>query len=441
MVTKMEKRNLAVVIGIGTILIFSACGRQRPDASDLAADREKRTVPYHENSTDMLPEGENNTDALKKDEKKGKKEADDEAAQEKLTEKTGVVFGSPEAYGCKDFNYLTEEEISTTKNASHREAAFSVYVPKEERERVSEASARGERAGVYVKVDLEPYLQYKAENYSLSNNLNKYVTGEMSYYENYYDVIVGNIEETDDNAVCEVSYMAYDFSEDTYAPYYVVYSLYDLGDNVMALVTLSIDAENTTEETRGLVDELSSFYQIDIHWDESFAQAKREKFEDKYTGNIFTLDSLSFKLPDGWAMDEYVSDEYGTVYAPDGDSEKEAGYFAVMMPEEAFGMVELFLEDMEYLQEMLEEELADEADSVAIADIGMTFLGHTVKIEMTLHTDEEAGSGVLYIAEDDKNLYMFYVFTPLGEKDGLSKEVQEAIDMFFETGQVSDRFM
>lgn len=48
---------------------------------------------------------------------------------------------------------------------------------------------------------------------------------------------------------------------------------------------LTKDIDSDAEETGKIIEELSSFYQIDIHWDESFAQAKREKFEDKYMGN------------------------------------------------------------------------------------------------------------------------------------------------------------
>ena len=276
-------------------------------------------------------------------------------------------------------------------------------------------------------------------------NLDKYVTGEMEYYENYYDVIVGNIEETEDAAVCEVSYMEYDLYEDTYAPYYVVYGLYDLGDNVTALVTLSIDAENTTEETGKIIEELSSFYQIDIHWDESFAQAKREKFEDKYMGNIYTVDCLTFKLPDGWEIDEEESDEYDTVFAPGGDVEEAGVCFVVSEVEEAFGIIDMFLEDMDEMQEIMEEDMTDERDFAAINDLGITFLGRTLTIEVSIHDteDDEAGNTVMYIAEDDNNMYMFFAFSTFEDEEesaGLSEEAQEAVEIFFETGRVTDSF-
>ncbi len=422
----MKKKCVFAVTSVGIMACLAACGSERPSASDITVNREHKEPAL----------------TLTKD-------IDSDAEESKEVEvagtKKGIVFGSSEASGYQDFTYLTEEFISTSKTASRQEKTFSVYIPKEEKPRVSGASARSETAGIYMKVNLEPYLQYKSENYSLRSNLDKYVTGEMEYYENYYDVIVGNIEETEDAAVCEVSYMEYDLYEDTYAPYYVVYSLHDLGDNVTALVTLSIDAENTTEETGKIIEELSSFYQIDIHWDESFAQAKREKFEDKYMGNIYTVDCLTFKLPDGWEIDEELSGDYETFFAPDGDLEEAGVCFAVAEVEEAYGIVDIFLEDMDEMQMIFEEEMTDGFDNITLMDGGITFLGRTIIMEMTIHDNEnvEDGNSVLYMAEDDNNLYVFYAYSAFEDEEetaGLSEKAQEALEMFFETGRVTDSF-
>lgn len=433
----MKKKCVIAVISIGIMACLAACGNERPSASDITVNRERKE-PTFALTKDIDSDAEENGDT---------KEADTEESKEVEVAgtKKGIVFGSSEASGYQDFNYLTEELLSTSKTASRQEKTFSVYIPKEEKPRVSGSSARSEAAGIYMKVNLEPYLQYKSESYSMRANLDKYVTGEMEYYENYHDVIVGNIEETEDAAVCEVSYMEYDSYEDTYAPYYVVYGLYDLGDNVTALVTLSIDAENTTEETGKIIEELSSFYQIDIHWDESFAQAKREKFEDKYTGNIYTVDCLTFKLPDGWEIDEEESDRYDTVFAPGGDMEEAGVCFVVSEVEEAFGIIDIFLEDMDEMQEIMEEDMTDERDFAVISDLGITFLGRTLTIEVSIHDaeDDEAGNTVMYIAEDDNNMYMLYAFSAFEDEEemaGLSEAAQEAVEMFFETGRVTDSF-
>lgn len=445
MAVKVKKKNVIAIISVGIMVCLGACGKERPTASDITVDRERK------GPTAILEDGaewnadedakQNLVESMEEQEEKPEKAEEIEIAGTKK----GIVFGSCEASGYQDFAYLSEALLSTSKTDTREKKTFSVYIPKEN-PRVSESSARCEEAGVYMKVDLEPYLQYKAESYSIRDNLEKYVTGEMDYYENYYDVIVGNVKEEEDAAVCEVTFMQYDLYEDTYAPYYVVYSLHDLGNNVTALVTLSIDAENTTEETRKLIDEISSFYQIDIHWDESFAQEKREKFEDKYTGNIYTVDTLTFKLPDGWEIDESMSDEFETYFAPGGDMEEAGGCFIVSEVTEAFGMVDMFLEDMDEMQMMLEEELTSELDTVTLKDMGITFLGRTFMVEMSIHDgyEDEIGNNVLYVAEDDNSLYMFYAFSAFEDEQetaGLSEEIQEAVTMFFDTGRVTDSFM
>ncbi|MCM1388231.1 MAG: hypothetical protein NC231_12955 [Bacillus sp. (in: Bacteria)] len=430
----VKKKIVMGIISIGLIVCLGGCGSSAPNASDITVNRTRKgpTAVLEENAK---PQEDEETDAVK--------DIGEEMAAEETVEiagtKKGIVFGSCEASGYQDFTYLTEELISTSKTASKEEKTFCVYIPKEGNPRVSKASARSEEAGVYVKVDLEPYLQYQSENYSIRANLQKYIDGEMDYYENYHDVMIGNIEEIEDGAVCEVSYMEYDSYEDAYTPYYAVYSLYDLGDNVTALVTLFVNADNMTQETGKIIEELSSFYQMDISWDESFAQTRREKFENKYR-NVYTVDCLTFNLPDGWEIDEEVSDEYETFFAPDGDSQLLG--LCIYEAEEAFGVVDVMLENTDEMQEMLEEELGSEWTT--ITDAGITFLGRTVVVETTIYSEDGNGTAVYYIAEDDNNLYMMYAYCTFEDEEKLTEltdEVQEAVSMFMETGRVTDSFM
>ena len=99
------------------------------------------------------------------------------------------------------------------------------------------------------------------------------------------------------------------------------------------------------------------------------------------------------------------------------------------------------------MAEILEEEIAEEEEEyrVTIDDIGMTFLGHTLKMEAFVRDEEEAGAIVLYFAEDDTNLYSIYAYTMLEDneesdrKEGVSAQLEEALQMFFDTGRVVDR--
>ncbi|MDE5932118.1 MAG: hypothetical protein K2H40_06500 [Lachnospiraceae bacterium] len=161
----------------------------------------------------------------------------------------------------------------------------------------------------------------------------------------------------------------------------------------------------------------------------------------------FQVDCISFMLPDGWEKDEYMSDDYDTVFAPDGDVDSAMDCLIVSQVSESFGMIEMFLENMDEMASILEEEIAEEEEEyrVTIDDIGMTFLGHTLKMEAFVRDEEGAGVIVLYFAEDDDNLYSLYAYTMFDEEEdvdkdaGLSVQMEEALRMFFETGQVENR--
>ncbi|MCM1154093.1 MAG: hypothetical protein NC314_04025 [Roseburia sp.] len=433
----MKRKMTILFLCIAIMLQMTACGAARPAASDLERRKEQAREELDANHKEDTASNEADTE--------GSAEEMPEETGEDAAFRSGIRFGSAEAQGYRGFQYLAEERISTSRKTSRQETVFSVYIPKEDHPRISGTSARSEYAGVYVKVDLEPYLQYKAKNYSLQNNLQKYVDGEMAYYDTYYDINIGNIREIEDGAVCEVSYMEYDSWNEEYVPHYCAYGLYRFGDDVMALVTVTVNEEDVTEETEALIAELNDFYELELGWNQSFAQDKQQEFEDKYNRNNFEVYSLAFALPDGWAIDEELTDGYETVITPGGDLQMAADCIYIMEPEEAYGIVDMFLEDMESLEELWEEEFEDELESLKIEDIGITFLGRTIRMTVVEHYDDEADAGVIYMAEDDDNLYMVYAYTHIDMESGqeavISDSLTEALELFFETGRIVDSMM
>lgn len=169
--------------------------------------------------------------------------------------------------------------------------------------------------------------------------------------------------------------------------------------------------------------------------------------ERRGSDGSFQVDCISFMLPEGWEKDEYMSDDYDTVFAPGGDVDLAMDCLIVSQVSESFGMVDMFLENMDEMASILEEEIAEEEEEyhVTIDDIGMTFLGHTLKMEAFVRDEEGAGVIVLYFAEDDDNLYSLYAYTMFDEDEdvdqdaGLSIQMEDALRMFFETGQVENR--
>ena len=89
----------------------------------------------------------------------------------------------------------------------------------------------------------------------------------------------------------------------------------------MALVSVIVNEEDTTDGTQALLTELEAFYEMEIGWTPDFAGEKQEAFDHKNNANNFEVYSLSFTLPEGWMIDEEMSDDYETMIVPGGDSE------------------------------------------------------------------------------------------------------------------------
>lgn len=191
--------------------------------------------------------------------------------------------------------------------------------------------------------------------------------------------------------------------------------------------------------------------ELERHDNEGSSSRRRDNEDSssrqRKSDGTFQVDCISFKLPEGWEKDNYMSDDYDTVFAPNGDMDTAMDCLIVSQTSEAFGMIDMFLENMDEMVSILEEEMAEEDDEyhVTIDDIGMTFLGHTLKMEAFIRDEEGAGVMVLYFAEDDTNMYSLYAYSlfdedeEIGDDAGLSVQMEEALRMFFETGQVENR--
>lgn len=429
----MKNKTIAALLIVSMLSGLTACGSREPSASDLTSGRTKTA------DTETVSE----TEETEEEKETGEKE-ETEKPEEKETEKedtkaaTGIVFGSSEAKGYDGFEYLMEELVSTSNTKSGDKKTVSVFVPDGDYPSVSGSYATSERMGVIVDVDIDPYLQYDYEDYTVSENLEAYVKDELEYSSYLYGVEVGEVEEVGDGiAVCEMTYMQYDSYDSSYAPYYQIYCLKELGDNVMGLVDICIMADDTTGKTKDLLAELGSFYEIEIGWDESFAEAKRTEFEnsDEYNADAFNLGYMTFELPEGWEKDENESSYSESVFAPDGDAIRGYGYLSI---EEDYaydeGVIDEMLSDLEYTQEYFEEVLGEDVSDLVVEDAGETFMGKTLKMEMKAEGD----TGIFYIAQSGYSQYAVYAVVWAGEGDEAEADVRAALDMFFETGKLNN---
>lgn len=419
----MKNKTIAALLTVCMLSGLTACGSKEPSASDLTANRTRET------NTETVSETEEEKETEKPEEKETETE-DTKAA-------TGIVFGSSEAKGYDGFEYLMEELISTSDTKSGDKKTLSVFVPDGDYPSVSGSYATSERMGVTVRVDIDPYLQYNFEDYTVSENLKDYVEDEIEYSSYLYGVDVGEVKEIGNGtAVCEVTYMQFSSYDGSYAPYYQLYCLKELGDNVMGLVDICIMADETTGKTKDLLAELSSFYEIEIGWDESFAEAKREEFEnsDEFNADAFNIGYMTFELPEGWEKDEDESSYSESVFAPKGDAIRGYGYISI---EEDYaydeGVIDEMLLDLEYTQSYFEEVLGEDVSDLVIEDAGETFLGRTLKMEMKADGD----TGIFYIAQSGYSQYAIYAVVWAGEGDAAEADVRDALDMLFETGKLN----
>ena len=421
----MKNKVITALLMATVMFSLTACGGESttPSASDLTSSREHDT----EEEIDV----EDDTEV--EDTEEGEGDAEEE---EETSKASGVVFGSDDAKGYTGFEYLMEELVSTSDTKSGDKASFSVFVPDGDYPSVSGSSARCERMGVTVEVDVDPYLQSKWKDYTMRENLEEYVESDLSYSD-YYGIVIGDVEEiSDDFAICEVSFMDYSSWDDEYTPFYELYCLKDMGNDVMAIIDIRIEAEETTGKTQSLLDELSSFYEVEIGWDESFAETKRADFEnsDEYSADAFNLGYISFELPEGWDKDEDESSYSEAVFGPNGDA-LSFGYISVAKDYISDkDMIDDMLSDVEYTASYFEEALGDDVSHITVEDAGETFLGRTLKIELHIDDGDDYDLGIFYMAQDTYTQYAIYAVVWAGEGENAEAEVREALDMLFETG-------
>ena len=435
----MKNKIITALLLLSLVSGLTACGAKEPSASDLTSKRAQGNETETAGETVDEEETEKEAGETKEEpENTEKEEAEKEDAEKEDTGAvSGVVFGSKEAKGYDGFEYLMEELISTSNTRSGEKKTLSVFVPDGDYPSVSGSYATSDRMGVMVNVDIDPYLQYNYEDYTVEENLEAYVEEELSYSSYLYCVEIGEVEAIGkDAAMCEVTHMQYDSYDGLYAPYYQVYYLKELGDDVMGLVDICIIAEETTGKTKDLLAELSSFYQVEIGWDESFAETKWVEFEssDEYNADAFNIGYMTFELPDGWEKDETESTYSESVFAPKGDAIGEYGYLSI---EEDYayddGVIDEMLSDLEYTQSYFEDVLGEDVSDLVIEDAGETFLGRTLKMEMKAEGD----TGIFYIAQSGDYQYAVYAVIWAGEGDAARADVEAALDMFFETGKLN----
>lgn len=275
----------------------------------------------------------------------------DSKAESKPAAKSGTPVLGGEDMEYEGFQYLYKENLSTqskeNKETKKMESkSLAVYIPQDEYGYVNRNRADSSKMGVNFTVDIEPYLQYNEDDYTLSENLQYVVDGEFDPEYTYHSNIkVGAVEEdkTNNSARVVVTYTDYNEYDKTYTGYTSTYFLKQLDNGLKVLAQTDISSDNATGKTPELLAELEAFYGCKFEWDAADAKKRVEEATKagpppassgaaaetsgetavgemveasnvKNADGTFTNSGLTFALPEGW---DY-SEDY-EFYAPDGD--------------------------------------------------------------------------------------------------------------------------
>ena len=340
---------------------------------------------------------------------------DSEGVEDEKTEKEAdmdhPVLGQEDIEDYEGFEYLYCEEIRTEsekneKTGKMESKQLSVFVPIDDYVSVSRGTVWGQKLGISYKVELEPYLSYNADDYLISENLDRYLesTYDPFFSTEYEDLAISEAEELDRNtARATVEYCEYDEYDDDYSVVFVTYLLKKI-DDLTVLVRVEADYQEATGKTPELLAELEEFYQFEIDLDKERAEKKLEDHLAEGGNKTVSTGFFMFELPEGWKKDREESDFETYVYAPGGNSETSHCMLAIR--QEYIG--QLFAdEDMlessgDALVDAVKEMLREDGMDGDVSYYGKTCLGVAIKVEVQIAGEDGsvADAHIYYVFSD-----------------------------------------
>lgn len=400
---KLQKKLLVCLLLMGMVLPLGACGSAAEKAMQ-ALEEKKRELGQTV-----------------------KEEPAEEASAEDSEEDIDIeempagfdhpVLGDEDIADYDGFEYLYCENLRTQSvkdEETGRMESYSldVFIPQDDFVYVNMDLAAGDKLGVFFQIELNPIIRREAEDYLISEDLQHYVEMEFDpfYSDGTKDVVISEPEEIDRSTARQtVEYLCYNQYTDYLAPVFSTYYLKELEDGRMVLARFDVSADEVTEETPELLEELEAFYQLDIDWDQDAAWKKLEDYKASGGDDTFATDFVMFTLPDGWDKDYDVSSYDSFVYAPEGDAVNAQCF--IMLQKEYMGYGEMDgvdLSDEESLNglaEMVKEQYGASGE-IKASYYGDTCLGEAVLVEMSAQV-QEGFTGVynLYLIFDQSNMY------------------------------------
>ena len=371
------KKKLAAALFLAMAVSLSACG-----------DKEVVSTNYD----DIEQAGNRDTDTKDTDKQETEEETDNDKSVNVAHD--SVVLGGDFDPDYDGFEYLYCETLMTesTENAETgkmESQSINVFIPKGDYASVNRDSVYVDELGVYFRVKLNPYLQYKQEDYLVEENLQYYLNDiyDPFYYTDYKGVEISNITQLENGVSASVKYCRYDRWDDEYYTVFATYYLTEISKDMLVLVEVEINGDETTGKTPQLLAELEAFYGFPMDWDAQEADAWLEAFlESPEAGiNMVSTGYLLFELPAGWSEDWSYGDYSMTTFAPGGDvstADCMISFAREYMGLDSFDVGEELAtqEDIDSYTAYLTEQMGDGARDITVEYLGETVLGNAMKI-------------------------------------------------------------
>lgn len=349
------------------------------------------------------------------DEENDIEKEDSEGVEDEKTEKEAEmehpVLGQEDIEDYDGFEYLYCEQIRTESEKNEETGKMeskqlSVFVPIDDYVSVGRGNVMGQKLGISYKVELEPYLSYDADDYLISENLDRYLENNYDpfFSTEYEALVISEVEELDRNtARATVEYCEYSEYADDYSVVFATYLLKKI-DDLTVLVRVEIDYQEVTGKTPELLAELEDFYQFEIDWDKERAEKKLEEHLAEGGNKTVSTGYFMFELPEGWKKDREASDFETYVYAPGGNSETSHCMLAIR--QEYIGR--LFAdEDMlessgDALVDAVKGMMSEDGMDGDVSYYGKTNLGVAVKVEVQIVGEDGnvADAHIYYVFSD-----------------------------------------
>lgn len=430
----MKKKSIMLLMAVSLAMTLTACS---PKMLKEAMNRDNQTSEefiIEDVSGGELADGENAEGT--------------EGVSDGQRADLGAVFGSEFDEGELELEYLYAEVLRTESRENPQTGKMEsrqlqILLPQGDYNTVNRDYAYGEKLGVRVRVELNPYLRSHHEDYTLKENLDYLLEQDFDAFSqsDYRDVQISEIEGDEELVRAEILYLDYDKYDDEYVPYQMAYQLHDFGDDTMALVKITICADDTTGKTPALLEEVNAFYGSGIEWDADAAEARKQKFLANNNTDVVQISTgwLMFELPKNWSQDWKNNDDYRSdLYAPDGDMLKAGCYLSVSRELQSYGSEIDFssIAGNESYMDILKAGIAQATglseEDITVSDYGMTVLGQALEFSYVITEDEISYEEHRWWISDKSYIYQITA----GQVDGSGEDAIAIAKEILEKGQV-----